>query len=177
MSAMSACPHSTLHYRVENPQKSPYFPSEITWKTFGNHGKKLQKSPWFPQEVAVISARSCRDFLQFLRWFRHHAKVIVKPKNRTDKTSARWVEVEWVVIDVSHFVPLGQRALTRVRLANETKWKWRESNPRPHKETICFLHAYLGLRFRAATRPKPPIATLSPKTSSRHRGLTRLFPI
>ena len=49
-------------------------------------------------------------------------------------------------------------------------WSWRESNPRPHKETIRFLHAYLGLHFRAAARPKPPTATLSSKTSSPSRG-------
>ena len=58
-----------------------------------------------------------------------------------------------------------------------TKWSWRESNPRPHKETIRFLHAYLGLHFRAAARPKPPTTTLSPKTSSLHRSLHELFPI
>jgi hypothetical protein len=26
-------------------------------------------------------------------------------------------------------------------------WSWRESNPRPVKETICFLHAYFCLIF------------------------------
>ena len=26
-------------------------------------------------------------------------------------------------------------------------WSWRESNPRPHKETIRFLHAYSSLQF------------------------------
>ncbi len=26
-------------------------------------------------------------------------------------------------------------------------WSWRESNPRPNKETICFLHAYSSLWF------------------------------
>ncbi len=49
-------------------------------------------------------------------------------------------------------------------------WSWRESNPRPNRETIRFLHAYLGLHFRAATRPKPPITALSPKISSRSRS-------
>ena len=27
------------------------------------------------------------------------------------------------------------------------EWSWRDSNPRPHKETIRFLHAYSRLRF------------------------------
>ena len=27
------------------------------------------------------------------------------------------------------------------------EWSWRDSNPRPHKETIRFLHAYSSLRF------------------------------
>ena len=30
-------------------------------------------------------------------------------------------------------------------------WSWRESNPRPNGETICFLQAYLYLDFRAMT--------------------------
>ena len=57
------------------------------------------------------------------------------------------------------------------------KWSWRESNPRPHEETIRFLHAYSRLHFRATTRPGPPTVALSPKASSQHRGLPRLFPI
>ena len=71
-----------------------------------------------------------------------------------------------------------QKALTRVRPHEGVtkwswrEWSWRESNPRPHKETIRFLHAYLGLHFRAAARPKPPTATLSSKISSDHQGLT-----
>ena len=56
-------------------------------------------------------------------------------------------------------------------------WTWWESNPRPHKETMRFLHAYSRLHFRDTPRPGPPSAPLSPKTSSRHRGLPRLFPI
>ena len=43
-------------------------------------------------------------------------------------------------------------------------WSWRDSNPRPNGETVCFLHAYLGLHFRATARPKPPTATLSPES-------------
>ena len=27
------------------------------------------------------------------------------------------------------------------------EWSWRDSNPRPHKETIRFLHAYSSLQF------------------------------
>ena len=59
----------------------------------------------------------------------------------------------------------------------EGLWRWRESNPRPHKETIRFLHAYLSLCFRGAARPEPPTTPLSPKFSSAHRGIDRLFPI
>ena len=51
-----------------------------------------------------------------------------------------------------------------------SKWSWRESNPRPNRETIRFLHAYLGLHCRTVTRPKPPITALSSKTSSLSRG-------
>ena len=55
---------------------------------------------------------------------------------------------------------------TRVRLppAHKRKrpnpgrllWSWRESNPRPNRETICFLQAYLYLSFRAMTWIEPP---------------------
>jgi len=58
-----------------------------------------------------------------------------------------------------------------------TQWSWRESNPRPHKETMRFLHAYSSLHFRAPARPGPPTEALSSKISSVHRGLYRLFPI
>ena len=27
------------------------------------------------------------------------------------------------------------------------EWSWRDSNPRPHSKTICFLHAYSSLGF------------------------------
>ena len=40
-------------------------------------------------------------------------------------------------------------------------WSWRESNPRPNKEIIRFLHVYLRLGFRAQARPKPPTCALS----------------
>ena len=56
------------------------------------------------------------------------------------------------------------------RPSRYSKWSWRESNPRPNRETIRFLHAYSGLHFRVAARPGPPTATLSPKTSSHSRG-------
>ena len=37
-----------------------------------------------------------------------------------------------------------KRAATFFKISG---WSWRESNPRPHKETIRFLHAYSSLRF------------------------------
>ena len=61
-----------------------------------------------------------------------------------------------------------QKALTRVRPHEGVtkwswrEWSWRESNPRPHKETIRFLHAYSSLGFRAAVRPGPLSRDLIP---------------
>ena len=55
-------------------------------------------------------------------------------------------------------------------------WSWRELNPRPNKETICFLHAYLSLDFRATARPELPTMTLSSKTSLTARGYCQLSP-
>jgi len=40
-------------------------------------------------------------------------------------------------------------------------WSWRESNPRPNKEMISFLHVYLRFDFRVQARPKPPTCALS----------------
>ena len=40
-------------------------------------------------------------------------------------------------------------------------WTWRESNPRPHKETICFLHAYLGLWFWCNSKTRATDCCLS----------------
>ena len=31
-------------------------------------------------------------------------------------------------------------------------WSWRESNPRPNGEAVCFLHAYSSLRFSRVTK-------------------------
>ena len=58
-------------------------------------------------------------------------------------------------------------------------WTWWDSNPRPHKETMCFLHAYLGIYFRAVARPEPPTTALSPKNftswTEKPQGYFRLF--
>lgn len=43
------------------------------------------------------------------------------------------------------------------------QWSWRELNPRPNGEAMCFLHAYLSFGFRATARPEPPTAALSPE--------------
>ena len=40
-------------------------------------------------------------------------------------------------------------------------WSWRESNPRPNKEPIRFLHAYPSFGFRTSARPEPPTGVLA----------------
>ena len=40
-------------------------------------------------------------------------------------------------------------------------WSWRESNPRPNEESMCFLHAYLRRYCREAASAKLPTATLA----------------
>ena len=44
-----------------------------------------------------------------------------------------------------------------------TLWSWRESNPRPNKEPIGFLHAYPDLGFHALAGIRQPIRALSPE--------------
>ena len=51
-----------------------------------------------------------------------------------------------------------------------TLWSWRESNPRPDKETICFLHAYFVFGFHPAAENKHPTASLSAKFSKAPRS-------
>ena len=61
-------------------------------------------------------------------------------------------------------------------LYTHKKWSWRDSNPRPNGETIRFLHAYLGLHFRATARPKPPTIALFSKISSPTRDKPLTIP-
>ena len=42
-------------------------------------------------------------------------------------------------------------------------WSWRESNPRPNEEAICFLHAYPCIGFRAVAGAGQPTDALSSK--------------
>ena len=37
---------------------------------------------------------------------------------------------------------------------NQELWTWGESNSRPNEETICFLHAYLCLKFSNISKTK-----------------------
>ena len=46
---------------------------------------------------------------------------------------------------------------------HDIMWSWWESNPRPHKETICFLHAYSGLRFSSCDKTRTTNRSLSSK--------------
>ena len=57
------------------------------------------------------------------------------------------------------------------------KWTGRGLNPRPNREPIRFLHAYLRFDFRVSARPKLPTDTLSSKISPMARDRRRLFPI
>ena len=42
-------------------------------------------------------------------------------------------------------------------------WSWREPNPRPNEEAICFLHAYPCIGFRAVAGAGQPTDALSSK--------------
>lgn len=52
-----------------------------------------------------------------------------------------------------------QQAIQKTPLVHDIltahqKWTWGESNSRPNEETICFLHAYLCLRFSSISKTK-----------------------
>ncbi len=40
-------------------------------------------------------------------------------------------------------------------------WSWRDSNPRPNKQYIRFLHAYFTIGFRLEAESKHPTSSLS----------------
>ena len=42
-------------------------------------------------------------------------------------------------------------------------WSWRDSNPRPNKQHIRFLHAYFAIDFRHKADSKQPTLRLSSK--------------
>ena len=42
-------------------------------------------------------------------------------------------------------------------------WSWRDSNPRPNKQHIRFLHAYSAFGFRPETENRHPISDLASK--------------
>lgn len=42
-------------------------------------------------------------------------------------------------------------------------WSWRDSNPRPNKQHIRFLHAYSTIGFRLKAEDRHPTSSLSSK--------------
>ncbi len=54
-------------------------------------------------------------------------------------------------------------------------WRWRDSNPRPNVELMCFLRAYFQVGFRTRAGMEPPTRVLSPKVSEASRS--SWFPI
>ena len=63
-----------------------------------------------------------------------------------------------------------------VRGYNSNQWRWRDLNPRPNVELICFLHAYSLLVFRSVTGKRQPIAPLSSKISETPQGEVNPIP-
>lgn len=49
-------------------------------------------------------------------------------------------------------------------------WRWRDLNPRPNAELMCFLHAYSLIDFRDVAGQRQPTAPLSSKISEAYRG-------
>ena len=50
------------------------------------------------------------------------------------------------------------------------EWSWRESNPRPNKRQMCFLHAYSVVDCRGCSGRGHPRQTVASKSSSAVRG-------
>ena len=52
-------------------------------------------------------------------------------------------------------------------------WSWWDSNPRPHKEIMCFLHAYSSLRFSCSSKTWTTNYCLIPKSFTIRAGPQR----
>ena len=57
----------------------------------------------------------------------------------------------------------GKREARLIAEPDVPRWSWRESNPRPNEEAICFLHAYLCIGFRATAGAELPTFAFSSK--------------
>ena len=56
------------------------------------------------------------------------------------------------------------------------KWSWRESNPRPNEEVICFLHAYPQTWFSNKSRIRATDFYLSFLILQKFRSTTSTIP-
>ena len=55
-------------------------------------------------------------------------------------------------------------------------WSWRESNPRPNKEQLCFLHTYSVVGFRAVQGNRHPNRNLISLSFTTLPELPRRYP-
>ena len=51
-------------------------------------------------------------------------------------------------------LPVRAQLISHFSFLISLSWSWRESNPRPNRETIRFLHAYSGLRFSCCSKTR-----------------------
>ena len=145
--------------------KNPYPPPQL--QTFS----KFLKNPSNHQRVTQIQAYWCERMLGARPRTRRAAK---RPKGALLRSKIKRgygpgmprpggppSGMEWSAFAKQNKKRSLFLCWTRVRLppAHKRKrpnpgrllWSWRESNPRPNRETICFLQAYLYLSFRAMT--------------------------
>ena len=70
------------------------------------------------------------------------------------------------VLRARHAEPVGhtdnKKAALMERLFVLIGWSWWDSNPRPNRETIRFLHAYSGLRFSCCNKTQTTNCNLIP---------------
>jgi len=55
-------------------------------------------------------------------------------------------------------------------------WSWRESNPRPNKEQLCFLHTYSVVSFRVVQGNRHPNRNLISLSFTTLPELPRRYP-
>ena len=81
-------------------------------------------------------------------------------------------------LNLEHIWGLSKKPPQEIHLKEVFSWSWRGSNPRPNKEPIGFLHAYLSLVFELGQverdQPKPYPQNFRAETGE-HPALAHLF--
>lgn len=93
-----------------------------------------------------------------------------------DSESFTHFSAKLFVLVINSSKPIQNKIHQSKYIIHKLKWSWRESNPRPNKEQISFLHAYPFIGFRTRHGKRRPKTCLIFKVSSCQRSHDRTIP-